>query len=82
VPRVPGNVVLPACGSRLTHPRDIASTGKEVRPTMRTPLVVLAGRRCPCGASIEHYKAICRKCDMRARWRRRKAPYPGDADEP
>jgi len=49
---------------------------------MRTPLVVLAGRRCLCGAFIEHHKAICRKCDMRARWRRRKAPYPGDSDQP
>jgi len=30
--------------------------------------------RCPCGADAAHRYGLCRKCQARATWRRRKAP--------
>ena len=37
----------------------------------RRPLS-LTGRRCTCGALVEHGRAACPKCRARARWVRRK----------
>lgn len=31
-------------------------------------------RRCPCGVTAAHRYGLCRKCQARAVWRRRKAP--------
>jgi hypothetical protein len=45
--------------------------------TMRTALLSLTGRKCPCGALIEHSDKRCRKCRARARWRRRKSIHDG-----
>jgi hypothetical protein len=30
--------------------------------------------RCPCGATAAHRYGLCRKCQARATWKRRKAP--------
>lgn len=38
----------------------------------RRPLRV-TGRRCTCGALVEHDRPACPKCRARARWVRRKA---------
>jgi hypothetical protein len=44
---------------------------------MRTLPLRLSGRKCPCGALVEHGNKRCRKCRSRARWRRRKSLHDG-----
>jgi hypothetical protein len=47
---------------------------------VRTSALTLTGRRCPCGAAIERGREICRKCDARIRWQRRKSPHHVDEE--
>ncbi|WP_459802614.1 hypothetical protein [Herbidospora sp. RD11066] len=48
--------------------------------TSRMRIPGTPGHRCRCGGVADLGAIVCRKCLARYRWRRRKAPYPGEED--